>query len=320
MGSTTTYNAGIDFGFLDGLINGRIDIYRRDTKDLLNWVTTPMGANFGTNLLTNVGSMRNQGVEFSLDFNPVRTADWSLRFGINGTFQDTKFTKLNNMGDEDYAIFMNSPGTGTGGNDLQFHKVGYSPYSFYVFEQGYDANGNPIQNGFVDRSGDGKISEADRYYSDKSPAPDFYFGVNLKLSYKNWDFGFNGHGSVGNYVFNSFYAQNSSSRIDTRGGLSNFATTVLRTGWTKTSSPQQDRSDLYLENASFFRLDDINLGYTFDNVNNSGLDLRLAAGVQNVFVLTKYSGVDPEVSGVAGIDGTIWPRPRIYSVRLSLNF
>ena len=318
--STTTYNVGIDFGFLDGLIDGSIDVYRRDTKDLLNWVTTPMGANFGTNLLTNVGSMRNQGVEFSLNFNPVRTRDWSLRFGVNGTFQDTKFTKLNNMGDEDYAIFMNSPGTGTGGNDLQFHKVGYSPYSFYVFEQGYDANGNPIQNGFVDRSGDGKISEADRYYSDKSPAPDFYFGVNLKLSYKNWDFGFNGHGSVGNYVFNSFYAQNSSSRIDTRGGLSNFATTVLRTGWTKTSSPQQDRSDLYLEDASFFRLDDINLGYTFDNVNNSGLDLRLAAGVQNVFVLTKYSGVDPEVSGVAGIDGTIWPRPRIYSVRLSLNF
>ena len=318
--STTTYNAGIDFGFLDGLINGSIDIYRRDTKDLLNWVTTPMGANFGTNLLTNVGSMRNQGVEFSLDFNPVRTADWSLRFGINGTIQDTKFTKLNNMGDENYAIFMNSPGTGTGGNDLQFHKVGHSPYSFYVFEQGYDADGNPIQNGFVDRSGDGKISEADRYFSDKSPAPDFFYGVNLKLSYKNWDFGFNGHGSVGNYVFNSFYAQNSSARIDTRGGLSNFATTVLRTGWTKTSSPQQDRSDLYLEDASFFRLDDINLGYTFNNVNNSGLDLRLAAGVQNVFVLTKYSGVDPEVSGVAGIDGTIWPRPRIYSVRLSLNF
>ena len=318
--STTTYNVGVDFGFWDGLVDGSIDVYRRDTKDLLNWVTTPMGANFGTNLLTNVGSMRNQGVEFSLNFNPVRTRDWSLRFGVNGTFQDTKFTKLNNMGDEDYAIFMNSPGTGTGGNDLQFHKVGYSPYSFYVFEQGYDANGNPIQNGFVDRSGDGKISEVDRYYSDKSPAPDFYFGVNLKLSYKNWDFGFNGHGSVGNYVFNSFYAQNSSSRIDTRGGLSNFATTVLRTGWTKTSSPQQDRSDLYLEDASFFRLDDINLGYTFDNVNNSGLDLRLAAGVQNVFVLTKYSGVDPEVSGVAGIDGTIWPRPRIYSVRLSLNF
>jgi iron complex outermembrane receptor protein len=121
-------------------------------------------------------------------------------------------------------------------------------------------------------------------------------------------------------VFNSFYAQNSSSRVDTRGGLSNFATTVLRTGWTKTSTPQQDRSDLYLENASFFRLDDINLGYTFGKLGNTDMKLRVAAGVQNVFVLTKYSGVDPEVSGVAGIDGTIWPRPRIYSVRLNLSF
>ena len=318
--TTITYNAGLDFGLFDGLVDGSVDVYRRDTKDLLNWVTTPMGANFGTNLLTNVGSMRNQGVEFSLNFNPIRTSEWSLRFGFNGTFQDTKFTKLNNLGDEDYAIFMNSPGTGTGGNDLQAHKVGYAPYTFYVFEQGYDEDGNPIQNGFVDRSGDGKISEDDRYYSDKTPAADFFFGVNFKLSYKNWDFGFNGHGSVGNYVFNSFYAQHSSSRIDTRGGLSNFATTVLRTGWTKTSSPQQDRSDLYLENASFFRMDDINLGYTFGKLGNTDMKLRVAAGVQNVFVLTKYSGVDPEVSGVAGIDGTIWPRPRTYSVRLNLSF
>lgn len=318
--STTTYNIGVDFGFLDGLINGSLDVYRRDTKDLLNWVTTPMGANFGTNLLTNVGSMRNEGVEFSLDFNPVRTKDWSLRFGVNGTFQNTYFTKLNNTDDNSYAIFMNSPGTGTGGNDLQAHKVGYSPYTFYVYEQGYDEDGNPIQNGFVDRNGDGKISEDDRYFSDKTPAPDFFYGVNLKLSYKNWDFGFNGHGSVGNYVFNSFFAQHSSSRIDTRGGLSNFATTVLRTGWTKTSSPQQDRSDLYLEDASFFRLDDINLGYTFNNIAQSGVNLRIAAGVQNVFVITKYSGVDPEVTGEAGIDGTIWPRPRIFSLRVNLNF
>ena len=318
--TTTTYNIGVDFGFLDGLVNASVDVYRRDTKDLLNWVTTPMGANFGTNLLTNVGSMRNEGVEFSIDVNPVRTANWNLHIGFNGTYQKTYFTKLNTNNDDSYAIFMNSPGTGTGGNDLQAHKVGCTPYTFYVYEQGYDENGKPIQDGFVDRNGDGKISEADRYFSDKTPSPDFFFGVNLKLSYKNWDFGFNGHGSIGNYVFNSFYAQHSSSTIDTRGGLSNFATTVLRTGWTKTTSPQQDRSDLYLEDASFFRLDDITLGYTFENIRKSGVSLRVAAGVQNVFVITKYSGVDPEVTSVSGIDGTIWPRPRIYSLRVNLNF
>ncbi len=317
--STTTYNIGVDFGFLDGLVEGSVDVYRRDTNDLLNWVTVPMGSNFGTNLLTNVGSMRNEGVEFSLDFNPIRTATQSLRIGFNGTFQDTYFTKLNKTDDPDYAIFMNSPGTGTGGNDLQMHTVGSAPYTFYAYKQGY-TDGKPVQEGFYDLNGNGKIDEGDRYNTGKSPAPDFFFGVNLKYTYKNWDFGFNGHGSVGNYVFNSFYACHAASTIDTRGGLSNFATTVLRTGWTSPTSEKQDRSDLYIEDASFFRLDDINVGYTFDKLGNSDIQMRLAAGVQNVFVLTKYSGVDPEVSGVAGIDGTIWPRPRIFSLRLSLNF
>ena len=167
----------------------------------------------------------------------------------------------------------------------------------------------------------GKIDEGDRYITDKSPSADFFFGLNFKLSYKNWDFGFNGHGSVGNYVYNSFYTSNSSARVDTRGGMSNFATTVLRTGWVgKTNTTPQNTSDLFLEDASFFRLDDINLGYTFDKIGSTDMKLRVAAGVQNVFVLTKYTGVDPEVSSLTGVDGTIWPRPRTYSVRLNLNF
>ncbi|MBR5852823.1 MAG: TonB-dependent receptor [Alistipes sp.] len=319
--TTTTYNVGVDFGLWDGLVNASVDVYRRDTKDLLNWVTTPMGANFGTNLMTNVGSMRNEGVEFSVDVNPIRTADWSLRIGFNGTFQDTYFTKLNNINDPNYAIYTSSPGTGrTGGADLQMHTVGSAPYTFYTFQQVYDADGNPIQNAFVDRNKNGQLDQGDRYNTGKSPAPDFFYGLNLKLSYKNWDFGFNGHGSVGNYAFNSYFAAHASSAFDTRGGLSNFATTVLRTGWTATGISEQDYSDLYLEDASFFRMDDINLGYTFEKVGNTDLNIRVAAGVQNVFVITKYSGVDPEVSGVTGIDGTIWPRPRIYSLRVNLNF
>ena len=318
--TTITYNAGVDFATKDGLWSGSLDVYRRDTKDLLNRVTVPMGVNFGTNLLTNVGSMRNQGVEFNLEFNPIRTATQSLRIGFNGTFQKTYFTKLNSSNDPDYAIYMNSPGTGTGGNDLQMHTIGSAPYTFYLYKQGYDENGKPVQNGFYDLDPDGKISESDRYNTGKSPSPDFFFGLNLKYSYKNWDFGFNGHGSVGNYVFNSFFTTHAATVIDTRAGLSNFATTVLRTGWTSPTNEKQDRSDLYLEDASFFRLDDINLGYTFDQLGNSDMKLRVAAGVQNVFVLTKYSGVDPEVSSVSGIDGAVWPRPRIFSLRLNLNF
>ena len=319
--TTITYNAGIDFGFLDGRIIGSVDVYRRDTKDLLNSVTTPLGANFGTTLLTNIGSMRNQGVEFSVEFNPVRTPDWNLRIGFNGTYQHTEFTKLNNTDDPNYAVYQGKPGKGTGGSDLTMHTVGSKPYTFYTYQQIYDANGKPVQNAFVDRNENGQLDAGDRYNTGKSPLPDFFYGLNLKLSYKNWDFGFNGHGSVGNYAFNDLFASNSTASTDINAGiLSNYATSVLKTGWTDGNSQEQWYSDAFLENASFFRLDDITLGYTFKKLGNSDLSLRLAAGVQNVFVITKYSGIDPEVSSKEGIDGAVWPRPRIYSLRVNLNF
>lgn len=319
--TTTTYNVGLDFGFLDGRISGSVDLYKRITEDLLNEVTTPLGANFGNMLLTNIGEMENKGVEFALNFIPVRTKDWNLSIGFNGTFQDTKFTKLNNTNDPNYAVYQGKPSKGTGGSDLVMHTVGCSPYTFYTFQQLYDAAGNPIQNAFVDRDGDGQITQSDRYNTGKSPMPDFFFGLNLKLSYKNWDFGFNGHGSIGNYAFNDYFSANSTADFDVNSGiLSNYATTVKKTGWVLPNSGEQWYSDLFLEDASFFRMDDINLGYTFRNVGKSKTTIRLAAGVQNVFVITNYSGVDPEVSSAQGIDGTFWPRPRIYSLRVNVNF
>lgn len=284
-------------------------------------MTTPLGANFGNMLLTNIGEMENKGVEFALNFIPVRTKDWNLSIGFNGTFQDTKFTKLNNTNDPNYAVYQGKPSKGTGGSDLVMHTVGCSPYTFYTFQQLYDAAGNPIQNAFVDRDGDGQITQSDRYNTGKSPMPDFFFGLNLKLSYKNWDFGFNGHGSIGNYAFNDYFSAHSSADFDVNSGiLPNYASTVKKTGWVLPNSGEQWYSDMFLEDASFFRMDDINLGYTFRNVGKCKTTIRLAAGVQNVFVITKYSGVDPEVSSAQGIDGTFWPRPRIYSLRVNVNF
>ena len=155
----------------------------------------------------------------------------------------------------------------------------------------------------------------------KSPNPDFFYGINLKLSWKNWDFGFNGHGSAGNWVFNDFASANSTSNVDVNAGnLPNFATVVTETGFTAANSGEQWYSDMFLENASFFRMDDINLGYTFRGIGRWETDIRLAFSVQNVFVITGYSGVDPEIPGVNGIDGSIWPRPRTYSLRLNVNF
>ena len=316
--TTTTYNVGIDYGVLGDRITGTLDLYRRDTKDLLNYVIIPLGSNFGNSLLTNIGSMTNQGVEFSINAIPIETKDMSLSVGFNGTFQNTKFTKLTSQDNEGYFIETGGISGGTG-NTIQRHMVGYTPYTFYAYQQVYDENGKAIQGALVDRNDNGKIDAGDKYMTGKSPTPDFYYGLNLKFSYKQWDFGFNGHGSVGNWVYNNVRSGNSSSyQTFSDVNVSNYLRAVKETGFTGPNSVQQYASDYFLENASFFRLDDINLGYTFPNLGKwEKANLRLGFTVQNVFVISGYSGLDPEIGG---IDNSMWPRPRTFSLRANLNF
>ncbi len=314
---TTTYNVGIDFGFLGGRINGSVDAYYRKTDDLLSYVNVPLGSNFSNYVYQNIGSMENKGVEMSLNFIPVQTCDWNLTIGFNGTFQKTKITALPTDN-----IDLGSAGGGTG-NTAQRHKVGYAPYTFYLWQQAYDDNGKPIENALVDRDGTGQITNADRYMTNKSPNPDFYYGVNVKLTYKNWDFGFNGHGTVGNYMFNDVLRGSVTSYyrdIIDKGYFVNTQPVTTKYGFTSSPTTSQRLSDLFLEDASFFRMDDINLGYTFRDVNKQGMSIRVAAGVQNVFVITNYTGMDPEGSVAGGIDSNIYPRPRIYSLRVGINF
>ena len=318
--TTTTYNMGVDFGFFSERIKGSVDMYLRDTKDLLNSVQIPMGSNFGNKLMTNIGSIRNRGLEFALTGIPVQTSDLSVQIGFNGTFQNTKFTKLNATDDPGYYIETGGISRGTG-NFLCRQMVGYAPYTYYAYQQIYDSDGKPVQNEFVDRNKDGEITGADRYMTGKSIAPKFYYGLNVKVMYRNWDFGLNGHGSAGTWAFNDFMSANSTASLDLNAGnLPNQALLVRTTGFTAPNSSQQWYSDYFIENASFFRLDDVNLGYTFRSIGSWETDIRLALGVQNVFVLTGYSGMDPEVVSENGIDGTIWPRPRTYSLRLNVNF
>ena len=318
--TTTTYNLGFDYGFFDERLTGSIDAYISDTNDLLNSVQVPMGSNFGNKLMTNVGSIRNKGLEFAISGIPVKTTDWSLHLSANAAFQDTRFTKLNVTDDDNYYIETGNISKGTGGY-LSRQMVGYAPYTYYTYKQKYSSDGRPMQNEFVDMNDDGEITEADRYMTDKSPAPKFYYGLSAKLTYRNWDFGINGHGSAGTWVFNDFASANSTSSIDLNSGaLPNQATLVTKTGFTAPNSAQQWYSDYFLENASFFRLDDINLGYTIRGIGRWETDVRVALGVQNVFVLTGYSGMDPEVIAENGIDNTIWPRPRTWSLRLNVNF
>ena len=318
--TTTTYNVGLDYGFFKDRLTGSIDAYIRDTKDLLNSVQIPMGSNFGNRLMTNVGSIRNMGLELAVSGIPVQTGDWSVQVGANATFQRTEFTKLNVTEDDNYYIETGTISKGTGGY-LSRQMVGYAPYTYYTYKQKYDAEGHPIQNEFVDLDGDGVITEGDRYMTGKSPAPTFYFGVNLKVAYRNWDFGLNGHGAAGNWIFNDFASANSTASLDLNSGsLPNQALLVKRTGFTAPNSAQQWYSDYFLEHAYFFRLDDMTLGYTFRGIGRWETDVRIGAGVQNLFLLTRYTGIDPEVISENGIDNAIWPRPRTYSIRLNVNF
>jgi iron complex outermembrane receptor protein len=318
--TTMTWNLGVDYGFFDNRLSGSIDAYVRNTRNLLNSVQIPMGSNFGNKLMTNVGSIRNQGLEFSINGIPVQTSDLSVHVGFNGTFQSTEFTKLNPTEDNNYYIETGTISKGTGGY-LCRQMVGYAPYTYFLYKQKYDSDGRPLQNEFVDLDGDGTITQADRYMTGKSVSPKFYYGLNLKVTYKDWDFGLNGHGSAGTWVFNDFASANSTSSLDLNSGaLPNQARLVRRTGFTAPNSGEQWYSDYFLENASFFRLDDLNAGYTFRGIGPWESDIRIGASVQNVFVLTGYTGMDPETVSENGIDNTMWPRPRTWSLRINVNF
>jgi iron complex outermembrane receptor protein len=320
--TTETYNIGLDFGILDGRINGSIDAYLRKTYDLLNDINTPMGSNFSNKVIANVGDMQNKGIEFNLNFIPIEKQDMRWTINVNGTAQRTKITKLTNTVSDDYLGVQVGSGMSSIGGYTSLYRVGYTPYTYYLFQQAYDENGKAIENVLVDRDGDGTITENDRYVTGKSILPKFYFGIGSQFTYKKWDFGFNAHGSLGGYALNKVAKNNATSYSDdfSKGYINNFSTYCLTTGWTNAMSEYQQLSDMFLEDASFFRLDDVNVGYTFDKFAHWKGNIRVAASVQNVFTITNYSGLDPELTSADGVDNNLIPRPRLYTVRLSINF
>ena len=320
--TTETWNVGLDFGIFGGRINGNVDAYLRKTYDLLNDVTTPMGNNFSNTVISNVGDMKNMGLEFNLNFIPIEKNDMRWTINLNGTWQKTEITKLTTMTTDDYiGVQVGSNMGGTGGY-TSLYRVGYTPYTYYLYQQAYDENGKAIENVLIDRDGDGVITEQDRYVTGKSILPKFFYGLSSQFTYKKWDFGFNAHGSFGGYALNRVAMSNSSSYSDawTKGYIDNLSTYVYKTGWTELYSDHQKYSDMFLENASFFRMDDINVGYTFDKFAHWKGKIRVGASVQNVFTITNYSGLDPELTAADGVDNNLIPRPRLYTVRLNINF
>lgn len=295
---TTTYNVAIDFGFLNNRINGSIEYYQKHTKDLLNTISAAAGTNFINLITANVGKMKNKGVEANVNAIAIQSKDFTWEVGYNITWNDSKITKLTTTFNPDYQ------GIDAGTN--QKHQVGEMPGTFYLYQQVYDENGKPIQNAFVDRNNDGQITEADRYLTHKSPMAKVYMGFSSQFSYKKWDLGFNLRANFGNYVYNGVASGNSTSNnYGGKGFITNLYNGFQDTGFTLLNTSEQMASDYFLENASFLKMDNLTLGYSFQNLFAAKLSGRISASVQNVFTISKYSGLDPECGA---IDSNIWPR------------
>lgn len=310
--TTTTWNVGIDYGFLDNRIYGSIDYYKRFTKDLLNKINVSSGTNYSSVLTTNIGKMENEGVEFAINAVPVRTKDFEWTVGFNYTWNDSKITKLN-MIDTGQNFVQTGSISGTG-KYVQVFMVGERPYTFHLCKQAYDENGKPIEGKYVQP--DGSVSSTEtRYATGKSALPTSYLGFNTRFSYKNWDLSLSGHGSFGNYVYNYVAAdQYVQSVYSDQGSFSN----ILRSTRDNGFQQQQLYSDMWLEDGSFFRFDNVTLGYTFDRLWNSSSRLRLTFSVSNIATITGYSGLDPELTD--GLDREVYPRPRTYTLGVNLTF
>lgn len=320
---TQAINAAIDYAFFNGRISGSVDVYQKTTKDLLATIPVAAGSNLTNRILTNVGSLRNTGIEFTINTTPIQREGLNLDVNFNATYNQNEITNLLKVPNP------NDPGipvgdiTGGTGNTIQIQTVGFPTNAFYAFRQVYNENGVPLEGVYEDRNGDGQITVDDRVRY-KTANPQVLLGLTSQLTYRNFNAGFTLRGNVGNYVYNNVRANNGAYRnfVNSLGFLANASPNVLETNF----AINQYFSDYYVENGSFVRMDNFNLGYNFGKVFNNVAALRVSANAQNLFTITKYSGLDPEIGsnngngGTAGIDNNFYPRPRIFSLGLNLDF
>ena len=316
---TTTYNAGLDYGFFDNRLTGTVDVYLRKTTDLLAVIPIPAGSNFSNTLLTNIGDLENKGVEFALNYNVIRGERLNWSVNVNATVNRSKITKLTQVEDPTY---LGTP-TGNIGNFqfVQINAVGHAPNSFFLYQQKYE-NGKPMQGPtaspvpaqYVDQNNDGIINERDKVY-EHDPAPKAIFGFSSNLSYGKASLAFTIRSNVGNYVYNgidggqgNYYGLNTGL-----GYAANVVPSIYASGF-KSGQPY---SDFYLRDASFVRLQNVTLGYNFGNITK-GTNLNVTLAGQNLLVLTNYVGLDPEHA--FGVDTQLYPRPRTVTLGLNLGF
>ena len=311
--TTTSWNFGLDFGFLNGRIGGAVDFYTRKTKDLLASVPTAAGTNFSKTILTNVGNVDSKGIEVSLNATPVQTKDWEWNLSYNFTWQNMKVKNLSlTQGGSQTNVKV---GPSIDAYQFQVLSEGYEPYMFYVYHQLYDSKtGKPIEGAYADLNNDGEINESDLYRY-HSPAPKYIMGLSTSLRYKQLTLGMSFRANIDNYVYNGMGMSTGAWETVSYNNsqLNNLNASFLKTGF----KTRQYLSDYYVENASFLKLDNLSLSYNVGKINKWA-SLTVSAMVQNVFTITGYSGTDPEVPN--GMDNSFYPRPRTYSVSLGLQF
>ena len=319
---TATYNAAIDYSFFESRISGSLDFYLKKTSNLLNTIPTPAGSNFSDQVLTNVGSIENRGVELNLNTVPVLTSNLKVSLGANLTLNKNEVTKLTAVADTNYLGILTGGIDGGIGSTIQIHSIGYPTNSFFVYKQVYK-DGKPVEGQFEDLNGDGRVNEKDLYHY-KSPVPAAFFGINGSVEYKQFSFGMVLRGSVGNYVYNNVYSDkgNRNYAFLQTAYVSNISSNYNETQWTGKpigggTTDQSRLSDYFVYNASFLRVDNLSLRYNFGELFKN-FNLAASLNVQNAFVFTKYKGIDPEIFG--GIDNNFYPRPRIITIGITANF
>ena len=298
--TTATTNIGLDYGFFNGRINGSVDYYYKKTHDLLIDTPVPDGTNLNNNVFANIGSLVTKGVDFNVNLIALTNKDIKWTIGYNISFNNIRITNISLVNDPSLVIPLG----------IQADKAGYPPNAFYVYQQIYGKNGQPLEGMYVDRNGNG--NSEDDLYLDKQPNPSAFMGLNSSFSYKKWSLSFTVRSDLGNYVYNAVAATSAYTNIAGAGFLNNLPASVLKTNF---QQPQY-YSDYFIENGSFLRMDNTAIGYNFGKIAKIGM-LKALFNVQNVFVITKYTGLDPEVQG--GIDNAVYPRPRVYSFGLNLS-
>ncbi len=310
--TTKSFNYGVDVGFFDGKLSASFEYYTRETEDLLATVPLAAGMNFDKNDTKNVGNVDSKGYELLVTVTPINTEDMRWDFSFNASWQEHTIQNLSLI--EGAEVTNTSVGPTIDSYYFQVLTEGYTPYMFYVYHQLYDENGKPIEGAYADVNNDGEIN-ADDLYRYHSPAPDYILGFSTSYQYKNWSLSTSLRANIGNYVYNGMSMNSGAlgTMSYNTSQLNNLNKSYLETGF----ESRQYLSDYYVENASFLKMDYLSLGYNFDKISDKYM-LSLSAMVQNVFTITKYSGVDPEVPN--GMDNSFYPRPRIFSLNLGFQF